>query len=69
MWLGAWMLRLDEALSLKWVKKMKVLTVVFDIVSFEENNWQQKINQQLEKSLISGELPTVLCVLCFVSFA
>ena len=51
-WLGAWMLRLDEALSLKWVSKMKVLGVVFDIVSFEKNNWQQKINQHL----------------CFVSF-
>ena len=45
MWLGAWMLHLDEALSLKWVRRMKVLGVVFDIVSFEENNWQQKINQ------------------------
>ena len=42
MWLGAWMLRLDEALGLKWVRKMKVLGVVFDIVSFEEINWQQK---------------------------
>ena len=50
MWLGAWRSRLDEPLGLTWVKKMKVLGVVFGVVPTEEDNWQPKINK-LEKSL------------------
>ena len=32
MWHGACILRLDEALGLKWVKKIKVLGLVFETV-------------------------------------
>lgn len=32
MWHGAWILRLDEALGLKWVRKIKVLGFVFETV-------------------------------------
>ena len=50
MWLGAWMSHADEPLGLTWVRKMKVLGVVFGTVSFEEDNWEPKI-KKLEKSL------------------
>ena len=50
MWLGAWMSRADEPLGLTWVRKMKVLGVVFGTVSCEEDNWEPKI-KKLEKSL------------------
>ena len=54
MWLGAWMSRTDEPLDLTWVRKMKVLGVVFGTVSCEEDNWQPKISWR--NPLISGDL-------------
>ena len=50
MWLGAWMSRADEPLGPRWVRKMKVLGVVFGTVSCEEDNWEPKI-KKFEKSL------------------
>ena len=37
------MSRIDEPLGLTWVRKMKVVVVVFGTVSCEEENWQSKI--------------------------
>ena len=50
MWLGAWKSRADEPLGLTWVKKMKVLGVVFDTIPVEQDNWMPKVNK-LEKSV------------------
>ena len=50
MWLGAWKSRTDEPLGLTWVKKMKILGVVFGTIPVEQDNWQPKINK-LEKSI------------------
>ena len=50
MWLGAWRNRSDEPLGLTWVRKMKILGVVFGTVPVEQDNWQPKLNK-LEKSL------------------
>ena len=49
MWLGAWRSRLDQPLGLTWVKKMKILGVVFGQIT-EQDNWQPKLNK-LEKHL------------------
>ena len=45
MWLGAWKSRVDEPLGLTWVKKMKILGVVFGTIPVEQDNWQPKINK------------------------
>ena len=50
MWLGAWKCRPDEPLGLTWVRKMKILGVIFGTEPIEEDNWQPKLNK-LEKSL------------------
>lgn len=50
MWLGAWRNRSDEPLGLTWVRKMKILGVVFGTIPVEQENWQPKLNK-LEKSL------------------
>ena len=50
MWLGAWMSRANEPPGLTWVRKVKVLGVVFATVSCEEDNWEPKI-KKLEKFL------------------
>lgn len=50
MWLGAWRNHSDKPLGLKWVRKMKILGVVFCTVPVEQENWQPKLNK-LEKSL------------------
>ena len=50
MWLGAWRSRCDEPLGLTWVKKMKILGVVFGTVPAEDLNWQTKL-EKLETSL------------------
>ena len=49
MWLGAWKLRNDQPLGLTWVKKMKILGIVFGFVT-ERDNWQPKL-EKLEKHL------------------
>ena len=48
--LGAWKNRLDMPLGLTWVRKMKILCVVFGTVPVEHDNWQPKLNK-LEKSI------------------
>ena len=50
MWLGAWKCRTDEPLGLTWVRKMKILGVIFGTESTELDNWQPKL-KKLEKSL------------------
>lgn len=39
MWLGAWTSRTDEPLGLTWVRKMKILGVVFGTTPVELDNW------------------------------
>ena len=50
MWLGAWKDRPDQPLGLTWVRKMKILGVVFGTIPTEMENWQPKIDK-LEKTL------------------
>ena len=50
MWLGAWKERQDQPLGLTWVRKMKILGIIFGTESTEIDNWQPKINK-LEKAL------------------
>ena len=50
MWLGAWEFCNDEPHGLTWIRKMKILGVVFGVVDTEQHNWQPKLNK-LEKSL------------------
>ena len=50
MWLGAWRSHSDEPLGLTWVKKMRILGVIFSTISTEYLNWQPKL-EKLEKSL------------------
>lgn len=50
MWLGAWRSRTDEPLGLTWVRKMKILGVVFGTIPVDQDNWQPKISK-LEKVL------------------
>ena len=50
MWLGAWKERTDQPFGLTWVRKMKILGVIFGTVPTEVDNWQPKINK-LEKAL------------------
>ena len=49
MWLGAWRSHVDKPLGLTWVKKMKILGVVFGECT-EQDNWQPKLTK-LEKHL------------------
>ncbi len=44
MWLGAWRDRTDQPFGLTWVKKMKILGVIFGQVS-EAGNWQPKLDK------------------------
>ena len=44
MWLGAWRSRVDQPLGLTWVKKMKILGVVFGECT-EQDNWQPKLTK------------------------
>ena len=50
MWLGVWKDRLDTPLGLTWVRKMKILGVVFGTIPVHQDNWQPKLNK-LEKSI------------------
>ena len=50
MWLGAWKFCNDEPHGLTWVRKMKILGVVFGVVDTEQDSWQPKLNK-LEKPL------------------
>ena len=49
-WLSQWRDRVDDPLGLNWVKKIKLLGIVFGIVSVERDNWEPGISK-LEKSL------------------
>ena len=45
MWLGTWKDRVDRALGLKWVNKMKILGVVFGTVPVERDNWEPRLSK------------------------
>ena len=45
MWLGAWKERQDQPFGLTWVRKMKILRVIFGTVPTKIDNWQPKINK------------------------
>ena len=51
MWLGTWRHRTDESSGLTWVRKSKLLGVVFGTVPCEIDNWQSAKINKLEKSL------------------
>ena len=40
MWLGAWKFCNGEPHGLTWVRKMKILCVVFGVVDTKQDNWQ-----------------------------
>ena len=50
MWLGAWKDRQDQPLGLSWVRKMKVLGIVFGTVNVERDNWEPRLSK-LDNSL------------------
>ena len=50
MWLGAWKDRLDEPLGLTWVRKMKVLGIVFGTLNVDRDNWEPRLSK-LDKSI------------------
>ena len=47
-WLGAWKDRPDTPLGLSWVKKMKILGIVFGMVNVDQDNWEPRVSK-LEK--------------------
>ena len=50
LWLGAWKDRQDQPLGLSWVKKTKILGVVFGTNNVERDNWEPRISK-LDKCL------------------
>ena len=50
MWLGAWKDRTDQSLGLTWVRKLKILGVVFGTVPVERDNWEPRLSK-LDNSL------------------
>ena len=50
MWLGAWKNCRDEPLGLTWVRKVKILGVVFGVENTERENWEPRLSK-LDKSL------------------
>ena len=48
LWLGAWKDRPDKPLGLSWVKKMKILGIVFGTVNIDQDNWEPRVSK-LEK--------------------
>jgi len=45
LWLGAWKDRLDQPLGLSWVKKLKILGIVFGTVNVEHDNWEPRLSK------------------------
>ena len=45
LWLGAWKDRPDEPLGLSWVKKTKILGIVFGSVNVECDNWEPRLSK------------------------
>ena len=62
MWLGAWKFCNDESHGLTWVRKMKILGVVFGVVDTEQDNWQPKLN----KYYVVNYRATIKLVICDV---
>ena len=45
LWLGAWKDRPDEPLGLSWVKKTKILGIVFGSVNVECDHWELRLSK------------------------
>ena len=45
LWLGAWKDRPDEPLGLLWVKKAKILGIVFGSVNVDRDNWEPRLSK------------------------
>ena len=45
LWLGAWRDRPDEPLGLSWVKKAKILGIVFGSVNVDRDNWEPRLSK------------------------
>ena len=45
LWLGAWKDRPDEPLGLSWVKKAKILGIVFGSVNVDRDNWEPRLSK------------------------
>ena len=45
LWLGAWKDRPEEPLDLLWVKKTKILRIVFGSVNVERDNWEPRLSK------------------------
>ena len=50
MWVGSWKAREDQPFGLTWVKKMKILGVVFGVIDVQRDNWEPKLSK-LDKML------------------
>ena len=45
LWLGTWADRSDQPLGLSWVKKLKILGIVFGTVNVERDNWESRLSK------------------------
>ena len=45
LWLGAWKDRPDEPLGLSWVKKAKILGIVFGSMNVDRDNWEPRLSK------------------------
>ena len=52
LWLGSWKDRTDEPLGLTWVKKTKILGIVFGTINVERDNWEPRLSK-LDKCVSS----------------
>ena len=52
LWLGSWKDRTDEPLGLVWVRKTKILGIVFGTINVERVNWEPRLSK-LDKCVSS----------------
>lgn len=52
LWLGSWKDRTDEPLGLTWVRKTKILGIVFGTTDVERDNWEPRLSK-LDKCVSS----------------
>ena len=45
LWLGTWKDRSEQPLGLSWVKKLKILGIVFGSVDVEHDNWEPRLSK------------------------
>ena len=44
LWLGSWKDRTDEPMGLAWVRKTKILGIVFGTINVERDNWEPRLS-------------------------